>query len=162
MIAVFVLLHSREYHRRIFAESFALLIGMIATNTAMFVIILLVAIRLEKYWQVMRTSSLFSMILLIAVFTGIILYHLLKMVQRKLDWPITAMTLVEYYIQWTLIYITIYQVLFNDFVKSSQKMLRVAQDSMVINPDLLVIALCPSLIPTWIAIVLYKFYRKEI
>lgn len=162
MIAVFVLLHSREYHRRIFAESFALLIGMIATNTAMFVIILLVAIRLEKYWQVMRTSSLFSMILLIAVFTGIILYHLLKMVQRKLDWPITAMTLVEYYIQWTLIYITIYQVLFNDFVKSSQKMLRVAQDSMVINPDLLVIALCPSLISTWIAIVLYKFYRKEI
>ena len=102
------------------------------------------------------------MILLIAVFTGIILYHLLKLVQRRLDWPITAMTLVEYYIQWTLIYITIYQVLFNDFVKSSQKLLRVAKDSMVVNPDLLVIALCPSLISTWIAIVLYKFYRKEI
>ncbi len=74
----------------------------------------------------------------------------------------TSLTIMEYYIQWSLIYTTIYQVIFNDLSKSSKYMLKIVAESKIINPDYIIMALFPALISTWIAIVIYKVQQKQI
>ncbi|WP_458259766.1 SA1002 family membrane protein [Limosilactobacillus reuteri] len=102
------------------------------------------------------------LILLIAVLVGIMLSNFLGWFQHHYHYHMTSLTIMEYYIQWSLIYTTIYQVIFNDLSKSSKYMLKIVAESRIINPDYIIMALFPALISTWIAIVIYKVQQKQI
>lgn len=69
-------------------------------------------------------------------------------------------TLIEYYIQWGLIYITLYQVTIDNFIKGSdfKKLIEGGVD----NPAYLMLAILPSFISVWVAIIMYKLEKHEI
>lgn len=73
----------------------------------------------------------------------------------------TTLTLVEYYIQWSLIYVTVYQAIFSNIkkIKSITKFIEVGN---FLNPDLIVVLVLPSFISAWIAVILYKKHIKVI
>src|SRR5699024_4368971 len=100
----------------------------------------------------------------VIVLSGLIHYLIFRKFREKFNLPTTVLWLVEYYILWILIYMTIYLLVFdtlhNVVMKISDNMN--LDLSYVINPTYLIIAIYPALIATWITIVLYKVYKKDI
>lgn len=108
-------------------------------------------------------ESLFVVILLVAVIDGIILYHISRIIFPKLNISNQVLTLCEYIIQWSLIYITIYQVLFDNILKNAEfKSIIEISNLNIANPSDLIIAVLPSLISTWISVILYKFKENTL
>ena len=61
-------------------------------------------------------GSIFSVILVIAIINGIILYWLNRFLNVKFKISAQVQVLCEYMIQWGLIYVTVYQVMFDNFL----------------------------------------------
>ena len=72
-----------------------------------------------------------------------------------------TLTLIEYCIQWSLIYVTVYQSIFNNIAKihTITKMIKTVR---ILNPDLLVVIVLPSFISIWISVVLLKKYQHDL
>lgn len=105
-------------------------------------------------------DSLFLIILIIAIINGIIIYWIMRFLIYKFKIEIQVITICEYIIQWSLIYITIYQVIFeNAFPK---EMLKNIDNINITTPNDIIILVLPSLISAWIAVVLYKLYKDKI
>lgn len=78
----------------------------------------------------------------VIVLSGLIHYLILE-ISGKFNLPTTVLTMVEYYIQWILIYMTIYQVMFDTLhkvVKEIPDILNLDL-SYLINPTYLIIAI---------------------
>lgn len=106
------------------------------------------------------TSSFFILVLVIAVIDGLLLYWIKRYLSRKIPFSLQVLTLAEYVIQWSLIYITVYQVLF-DSLFSKDTVNAISQLNVSTPTDLMVLVL-PSLISVWIGIILYKVHQKDI
>ncbi|GAA0068226.1 hypothetical protein UT300002_30090 [Clostridium perfringens] len=101
-------------------------------------------------------DSLFLIILI----NGIIIYWIIRAIIYKFKIEIQVITLCEYIIQWSLIYITIYQVIFeNAFPK---EMLKNIDNINITTPNDIVFLVLPSLISSWISVILYKLYKDKI
>ncbi|WP_456264533.1 SA1002 family membrane protein [Ligilactobacillus murinus] len=61
-------------------------------------------------------EGLFSVILIIAILNGIVLYWLNHFLNAKLKISSQVQMLYEYIIQWGLLYVTVYQVMFDNFL----------------------------------------------
>ncbi|WP_440137597.1 SA1002 family membrane protein [Ligilactobacillus murinus] len=61
-------------------------------------------------------EGLFSVILIIAILNEIVLYWLNHFLNAKLKISSQVQMLYEYIIQWGLIYVTVYQVMFDNFL----------------------------------------------
>ncbi|MCU9534119.1 hypothetical protein [Streptococcus sp. CSL10205-OR2] len=105
-------------------------------------------------------ASLFILILSIAIISGIILYWIGVWLIPKLKIPMSVIVLSEYIIQWSLIYITVYQITFDSLFKGE------AADQVakidVTNPTQMMIMVLPSLISIWIAVILYRIRKNDI
>lgn len=110
-------------------------------------------------------GSIFSFVLLLAAVNGLVLYWLNRWLIPRFKISARVQTICEYIIQWTLIYITVYQVIFDNLRDSVQALgadgLAVANLD-VTNPSDLVILLLPSLISVWISIILYKLREDSL
>lgn len=110
-------------------------------------------------------GSLFALVLLIAVIDGFIIYWWNRIFIPKLKVSHQVQTLGEYIIQWSLIYITVYQVIFDNFIatiqSASSKSFSVDNFSLT-NPSDLIIIVLPTLISVWISIILYKTKENAI
>lgn len=105
-------------------------------------------------------DSLFLIILIIAIINGIIIYWIIRAIIYKFKIEIQVITLCEYIIQWSLIYITIYQVIFeNAFPK---EMLKNIDNINITTPNDIIFLVLPSLISSWISVILYKFYKDKL
>ena len=71
-----------------------------------------------------RLESLFLLGIVVIISTSLLLYFLLNLTTKKIVLPIALMKIIEYYIQWVLIYVTIYQVIFDQFIVSSEVKIR--------------------------------------
>lgn len=149
-------------HSLIYVHSLVLITIMVSMSMVSFIILLYCVMTLIFDLKIFHVDSIFSLILLIAVLIGILMSNFLRWFQKHFHYRPTSLTIMEYYIQWSLIYTTIYQVIFNDLSKSSKYMIRIVAESRIINPDYLIMALFPALISTWIAIVIYKVRQKQI
>lgn len=67
-----------------------------------------------------QLESLFLLGIVVIIGTSLLLYYLLNLTTKKIFLPMTLMKIIEYYIQWLLIYVTIYQVIFDKFIVSSE------------------------------------------
>lgn len=105
-------------------------------------------------------ASFFTLILCNAIVVALLLYYLNQVLVKKIKLDNRVLTLAEYIIQWGLIYITIYQVIFDNFI-SSPNLQAMSQFEISTPTDLMVLIL-PSLISVWIAVILEKMHRKEI
>lgn len=104
-------------------------------------------------------NSIFLVFLLIAFVNGLLLYGLQCIFFKKIKVETRVLTLMEYIIQWSLIYITVYQVLYDNILP--QMNISVVKDFSVSNPSELMIGILPSLISVWVAVILYKL-KKDV
>ncbi|MDD6920201.1 MAG: hypothetical protein PUI85_03220 [Eubacteriales bacterium] len=105
-------------------------------------------------------GNLFIVILNIAIINGIIVYWIIRLVVPKLKINDRVIMLSEYIIQWSLIYITIYQVIFDNLIPKES--LREIDKLDITTPTDMMIFVLPALISSWIAVILYRLYRKNI
>lgn len=112
-----------------------------------------------NHFLLSNLSSLFSLVLLVALINGLILYWINVFVIARFTIDVQVLTLCEYIIQWSLIYVTVYQVVFDNLITSvnffNNKQLTIEKLDIT-NPADLILLVLPSLISVWVAIVLYK------
>lgn len=104
-------------------------------------------------------GSLFVVVLLLAVINGFILYWINRWFFPQFFISNQVQTLCEYIIQWLLIYVTVYQDLFNNLTSLLQLTeLPVSEFGKwdLTHPSVLTLLVLPSLISVWIGIILYK------
>lgn len=104
-------------------------------------------------------SSLFVVVLLLAVMNGFILYWINRWFFPTFSISNQVQTLCEYIIQWLLIYVTVYQDLFNN-LNSFLKLAELSASEFgkwdLTHPSVLTLLVLPSLISVWVGIILYK------
>lgn len=101
-----------------------------------------------------------SLELIVLIFSRLILYFLLNLTTKKIVLPIALMKIIEYYIQWVLIYVTIYQVIFDQFIVSSE--VKNMLQGTIDEPVAIIIVILPSFISIWIAVVLFRIRMEEL
>ena len=109
---------------------------------------------LAKTIKITQGVDLFVLSLIAILISAIILTWILDFLVEKLRIEVKVLTLCEYMIQWSLIYVTVYQVVFEKFL-SKQQLVSLANIN-IFNPDHLVILLLPALMIYWISVILYK------
>lgn len=139
-------------------RSLGLLAGMLIVNILCSSLLLLGILWIDQHSQLLEKSSSFSILAFVTFITGIILYYALALFQRRFRYSKSILTLIEYYIQWILVFVTLYQVIFEDQFKN---VAQIKQLSLLAPTDLIV-GLFPALISSWIAIVLYKLTQNEL
>lgn len=105
-------------------------------------------------------GSLFSLLITIAVINGIIIYWINRWAFKVLKINDQVVTLCEYIIQWSLIYITVYQVVF-DTIFPKEALQNINIEDLGTPTDLMILVL-PSLISVWISVILYKIHKNSL
>lgn len=103
-------------------------------------------------------NSFFLVILLVAFVDGLLLYGIKCVLFKKITVDARVLTLSEYIIQWSLIYITVYQVLYDNIFPHLD--ISLLKDLSVSHPGELMIGILPSLISVWVALILYKMRER--
>lgn len=146
----------------IFIHSLILITLMLLLSLIIFILMFLSVLTIEAMFHSIHDNLLFSQIIFLTVFTGIIMHYFLKTFQNHFHFSMTSITMMEYYIQWTLIYVTIYQAMFDDLFKSSKQLVANISSRGMLVPEDLILVLFPALIATWVAIAIYKVHQKQI
>lgn len=109
-------------------------------------------------------SSLFSLLLLVAILNGLLLYWLNRWLLPTFKLNRQVQVLCEYIIQWGLIYITVYQVIFDNLVTTLKESgLGSSLPTLELtNPEDLIVLILPSLISVWIGLILYRVQQKTL
>lgn len=112
-------------------------------------------------WDHVNLGNLFLLLAAFVVLSGIFVYWGMRLASKIFKFSTTTLTLVEYYIQWSLIYVTVYQAIFSNIkhITSITNFIRVGN---FLDPNLFVVAILPSFISVWIAVILYKKSIKAI
>lgn len=105
-----------------------------------------------------RIDNMFVVILLFAVINAFILYWINKWAFKKFNVHKDILTLCEYIIQWSLIYSTLYQILFDELIKTvkNNEPLKKVIFLNITSPTEMLFLILPALISIWIAIISYK------
>lgn len=107
-----------------------------------------------------QLESVFLLGIVVIISTSLLLYFLLNLTTKKIILPMTLMKIIEYYIQWLLIYVTIYQVIFDQFIVSSE--VKNTLQGNLDEPVAIIIVILPSFISIWIAVVLFRIRMEEL
>lgn len=161
IILAIVLLLLREKEKRPFAVAAVLFLSELAFSALNFMIFFEFASWLLSDERKIELGSLFLLLALYVILSGLLLYAGMRLLLKFIRFTGTVLSLVEYYIQWSLLYVTVYQAIFSnvDEVKELGHFIKVGE---FLDPNLFVVIVLPSFISVWIAIVLYKKYIKLI
>lgn len=107
--------------------------------------------------------GLFTGTLIIVLLAGALLFAACQPLLRRLRVSMQTLTIVEYYIQWLLIYVTIYQVVVDQLsgvrgLIGDVELEREVQGYLatVLDPSFLIVLLLPVLISVWVAVAIAK------
>lgn len=148
------------------AKAFFIVVAETLIGSALFVLFVVLLFQTSLYrWFAVSIESWFIIILLIAIIDGVIIYWLNRWLIPKLKISHQVQTLCEYIIQWALIYMTVYQVVFDNLINPNMLEDITGTGLAAIDiasPSELVILILPSLISVWIAIILDKVYKNKL
>lgn len=113
-----------------------------------------------RFILLMDVESIFMVLLLFAVLVGIVLYWGQEWVHSKFKTTNQLLTMCEYMIQWGLIYITVYQVIFDSLF--SKDGLTAIEKMNVTTPSDVMVLILPALISVWIGVILYKVKHRHL
>ena len=128
LLVIMVTIVIAEHHRKeryVFITAAGLLAMMVIISTFVFLIAVAISYFFTNLITELKIGSLFILFGAILILCGFILYGFLKLLHRRWSFSITSLTLIEYYIQWTLIYVTIYQIVFDNLLKNLQSILKI-------------------------------------
>ena len=148
-------------NRFYFLKAIILFLVLLVLRTINFLIFFGTAALFINKVHDMKLGNLFLLLAALVVLSGLFLYEGLKKVNKYHQISEITLTLIEYCIQWSLIYVTVYQSIFNNIAKihTITKMIKTVH---ILNPDLLVVIILPSFISIWIAVVLLKKYQHDL
>ncbi|GFZ26705.1 SA1002 family membrane protein [Lactobacillus corticis] len=149
-------------NKRVFVKALLLLLIMIVVSTLCVVLLYLIDILTFGVTLNLKLGGQFLWLALILILAGIILYYFLRFLDRLHEIQIATLTVIEYYIQWTLIYVTVYQVAFSELGSDAIKKITKINASNLLDPSILVLFILPALISSWIAVVLLKNHKKAL
>ncbi|GAA3628813.1 hypothetical protein GCM10022297_04410 [Lactobacillus hamsteri] len=160
IIALIIVLFKSE-NRFQFLKAAILFIFQLFFSTVNFLIFFVISYLLMNDKDHVNLGNLFLLLAIFVVLSGILLYWGMRLAAKFLKFSTTVLTLIEYYIQWGLIYVTVYQAIFSNIkrISSISEFVRVGN---FLDPNLIVVMILPSFISAWIAIILYKKHTKAI
>ena len=161
MVAVGIIAERRKKERFAFFKALLLLAFLVVLSTLFFIIAIILFYFFSTAVLKMAMGSLFVLYGLIIILAGIFLFVVLKGVARWQPLSNTVLTLIEYYIQWSLIYATIYQIIFDNLLKTLQIVKNVSALT-TISSNVVLVAVLSSFIASWLGIILYKFTKEKI
>ena len=161
MMAVGIIAERRKKERFAFFKALLLLAFLVVLSTLFFIIAIILLYFFSTAVLKMAMGSLFVLYGLIIILAGIFLFVVLKGVARWQPLSNTVLTLIEYYIQWSLIYATIYQIIFDNLLKTLQIVKNVSALT-TISSNVVLVAVLSSFIASWLGIILYKFTKEKI
>ena len=161
MVAVGIIAERRKKERFAFFKALLLLAFLVVLSTLFFIIAIILLYFFSTAVLKMAMGSLFGLYGLIIILAGIFLFVVLKVVARWQPLSNTVLTLIEYYIQWSLIYATIYQIIFDNLLKTLQIVKNVSALT-TISSNVVLVAVLSSFIASWLGIILYKFTKEKI
>ena len=161
MVAVGIIAERRKKERFAFFKALLLLAFLVVLSTLFFIIAIILLYFFSTAVLKMAMGSLFVLYGLIIILAGIFLFVVLKGVARWQPLSNTVLTLIEYYIQWSLIYATIYQIIFDNLLKTLQ-IVKSVSALTTISSNMVLVAVLSSFIASWLGIILYKFTKEKI
>ncbi|MCH3922918.1 SA1002 family membrane protein [Limosilactobacillus sp.] len=161
IILAIVVLLLREGDRRPFIAAAVLFLSELVFSTLNFMLFFELASGLLRRVRVVELGNLFLLLAIFVVLSGMLLYAGMRMLRGIIRFTSTVLTMVEYYIQWSLIYVTVYQAIFAN-AKKVQEIGHFIKVGKFLDPNLFVVIVLPSFISAWIAVVLYKKYIQAI
>lgn len=160
-IIVLIIALFRSEHKFVFLKAAILFLIQIFFSTINFLLFLVIAYLLMRNMDHIDLGNLFLLLAAFVVLSGIFVYWGMRMAAHIFKFSTTTLTIVEYYIQWSLIYVTVYQAIFSNIkhISSITHFIRVGN---FLDPNLFVVIVLPSFISAWIAVILYKKSIKAI
>ncbi|UEX90379.1 SA1002 family membrane protein [Staphylococcus ratti] len=107
-----------------------------------------------------HTDGFFQIGLIIMLLSGILQYILLKVLSRYVIISDTLITILEYFIQWLLIYFALYQFITNQL----KGLLEVDFNqifSSILSGETINLFILPALLVSWISISMVRMNRKQ-
>lgn len=136
-------------------KSIFLFIILISGSSINFILLLFVSFLLVHHRGTLYLGNIFILLGILVIASGIMLYWGLRIFHRFDKFHETILTLMEYYIQWSLIYVTIYQTIFAN-IKRITDFTAVIKVGKILDPNIFIALILPSFISVWIAIIMYK------
>lgn len=108
-------------------------------------------------------AGLFTGVFIVVLLAGVVLFACVLPLLRRMRISQQVLTIIEYYIQWMLIYVTIYQVAVDQLgglrsLLGDAELEREVQGylSTILDPAFLVVLLLPVLISVWVTVAMAK------
>ncbi len=160
-ILALIIILFRSENKFQFLKAGILFIFQIFFSTINFLIFFVISYLLMQNKDHINLGNLFILLAIFVILSGILLYLGMRIAAKFFKLSTTVITLIEYYIQWSLIYVTVYQAIFSN-LKRISVVTRFIKVGNFLDPNLIIVAILPSFISAWIAIILYKKHTKAI
>ena len=159
ILAIIIIFRSERKFE--FLKAAILFIIQVFFSTINFLIFFVIAFLLMHDRDSVSLGKLFLLLAMFVVFSGIFVYWGMRLAAHVFKFSTTTLTLIEYYIQWSLIYVTVYQAIFSN-VKKISSIAHFIRVGNFLDPNLAIVLILPSFISAWIAVILYKKHIKAI
>ena len=159
ILAIIIIFRSERKFE--FLKDAILFIIQVFFSTINFLIFFVIAFLLMHDRDSVSLGNLFLLLAMFVVFSGIFVYWGMRLAAHVFKFSTTTLTLIEYYIQWSLIYVTVYQAIFSN-VKKISSIAHFIRVGNFLDPNLAIVLILPSFISAWIAVILYKKHIKAI
>ncbi|MEW1988925.1 hypothetical protein AB0365_07570 [Brevibacterium casei] len=138
-------------------------LGLAMTLVGMVVVIIMLGLYIAGIALLDIGLGLFLGVISVALASGIVMFLIVQPIIQRTGISMELLTITEYYIQWFLIYVTVYQVIFEqlnglgriinerDLTKELNSYL-----SSILDPSVLIAILLPVLLSIWVAVAIAK------
>ncbi|QPR39613.1 SA1002 family membrane protein [Brevibacterium casei] len=138
-------------------------LGLAMTLVGMVIVIIMLGLYIAGIALLDIGLGLFLGVISVALASGIVMFLIVQPVIQRTGISMELLTITEYYIQWFLIYVTVYQVIFEqlnglgriinerDLTKELNSYL-----SSILDPSVLIAILLPVLLSIWVAVAIAK------
>lgn len=158
LIAIIMILKSTA--RSDWLKSLFLFIFLVILSFINFIAMMFVSFLLIRH-QTLYLGNLFILFAIFVTISGIIMFWWLNLLKHIINYDDTVLTLMEYYIQWSLIYVTIYQTIFSN-IKRVTNLAKFIKIGNLLDPNVFITLVLPSFISVWIGIIMYKKHTHKI
>lgn len=149
----------RSKNRFQWIKAAVLFLAMVFFSTINFLIFFIISFLIMHDQDHIYLGNLFLLLAIFVVLSGILLYWGMRGFSKIFFFSSTTLTLIEYYIQWCLIYVTVYQAIFSN-IKRISTVNEYIKVGNFLDPNLIVVLVLPSFISAWICVILYKKHAK--
>ena len=160
-IIILIIAFFRSEHKFEFLKAAILFLAQIFFSTVNFLLFFVIAYFMMQDKDHVNLGNLFLLLAAFVVLSGMFIYWGMRVAAHVFKFSTTTLTLVEYYIQWSLIYVTVYQAIFSN-IKHISTITHFIRVGNFLDTNLLVVVVLASFISAWIAVILYKKFIKAI